>query len=107
MIPRLIQNTPSLRHTPSPRRTTAARKINIVNPIWITVNPIVINIIVRIFIWPKFILAVDPVEANVWFVSMAVGEFSDVALSIDSYSVHGFLEALVFFIKEVFFEHRV
>lgn len=45
-------------------------------------DPIVINVIVWVFVWPEFILSIDAVEANVWFVSMAVGEFTNVTFAI-------------------------
>lgn len=45
-------------------------------------DPIVINVIVWVFVWPEFILSIDAVEANVWFVSMAVGKFTNVTFAI-------------------------
>lgn len=82
MITGLIQNTPPLRTTPPSRRATTTRKIHIMNPIGITMDPIVINVIVWVFVWPEFILSIDAVEANVWFVSMAVGKFTNVTFAI-------------------------
>lgn len=67
----------------------------------IALDAFVINVVVGIFIWPKFILAINPVETNIRFISLAVGKFADITLSIDCNSVN-YVEAFVFFIKEIF-----
>jgi hypothetical protein len=102
LIFRLIKNTSTLRHTPPPRRATTTRKIHIINPIRITMNPIIINIIVWILIRPEFILPIDPIEANVGFVSCTVGEFANVAFADCSCF---WIEAFVFNVEKVLFEH--
>ena len=71
------------------------------NTIRIALDALVINVVVGIFIWPKFILAVNPVETNVWSISSTVGKFANVTLSIHCNSVNYF-EAFVFLIKEIF-----
>jgi hypothetical protein len=65
-------------------------------------DPIVIDIIVGIFIRPEFVLAIDPIEANVRFVSSTVGEFANVTFADCSCF---WIEAFVFYIEKVLFEH--
>ena len=69
-------------------------------------NPIVINVVIRILVGPKFVLAIDPIEAYVWFVIVAVGKLSNVTFCVGSYSINHF-KAFIFFIQEILFEHML
>lgn len=77
MVHILIQNAPVLGHTPPPRTATAARKVHIMILIRVAMNPVIINVIFWMFVWPKGILTIDSIEAYVWSVICTVGEFAN------------------------------
>lgn len=67
-------------------------------------NPIVINVVVGVLIWPELVLTIDSIETNVWFFIVAVGEFANITLAIGGDSIYYF-EALIFLIEEILFQH--
>lgn len=101
MVHVLVEDAPLLRHAPPARTAAAAREVDVVHSIGVAFDPIIVDVIPRMLVWPERVLPIHPVEAYVGSVAGAVREATDVAWPVHSRAVDNLVQALVLLAEEV------